>query len=370
MVQQLEPALQARVKRALERPLQRGNPRMEARQYISSYEKDESRNEQLLKLAKIDFNYVQNIYKEELHQVTRWWSELNPCLPYARNRVVEAYLWGTSLHFEPQYSFVRMTFAKYVQMLTTLDDTYDNYASVEEGDIFTDAMERWNIDEIDRLPDYMKPLYRCILRMFDDYEIDAAKQGKMFAVPYAKQTMKEICRTHSQGLRYTLGAPMGSFEDYVVNTVITSVLYVTCAATVPGLKSVSEETIDWLKSQPKMIRASAMVCRYLDDLGSHERESQQDTLLTGLDFYVRHHGGSIPEARDKFEELAEDEWKDLNAEWIRDVKSGVPREVVDEVLGYARSSDVFYRHCRDGYAKPHEVMTPEVDALFIDPIVV
>ncbi|GER29984.1 terpene synthase, partial [Striga asiatica] len=288
MVQSLKPELQAQVKTALERPLQRGISRMEVRHYISSYEKDDSRNEQLLKLAKLDFNY------------------LNPHLPYARNRLVEAHLWSVSSSFEPQYSLARVIGTKFIQMLTVLDDTYDNYATVEE-----------------------------------------------------------ICRAHTQGLKFTMGGKMDSFEDFVVNSVVTSIVYVACAAAVPGLKMVSKETIEWLKSEPKIIRAAAMVCRYLDDLGSQERESQQGTLLTGLDFYVRHHGWSIQEARDKFVELAEDEWKDLNAEWTRDVKSEVPREMVEVILGYARASDVFYRHSRDGYAKSH-YMTPEVDALFME----
>ncbi|GER29981.1 cadinol synthase [Striga asiatica] len=367
-VQSLEPALQTQVKRALERPLQRGIPRMEARHYISSYEKDELRNEQLLKLAKLDFNYVQNIYKDELYQLTRWWDELNPHMPYARNRLIEAHLWSVSSNFEPQYSLARVIGTKFIQMLTVLDDTYDNYATVEEGEIFAEVVERWNIDEMDGLPDYMKPLYRFILKLFDQYEADAAEQGKQpFALSYAKQTVEEICRAYTQGLKYTMGGPMDSFEDFVVNSVVASIVYVSCAAAVPSLKMVSKETIEWLKSEPKIIRAAAMVCRYLDDLGSQERESQQGTLLTGLDFYVRHHGGSIQEARDKFVELAEDEWKDLNAEWIRDVKSEVPREMVEVILGYARASDVFYRHSRDGYAKSHN-MTPEVDALFMEPM--
>ncbi|GFQ01033.1 gamma-cadinene synthase [Phtheirospermum japonicum] len=369
MVQQLESPLQDQVKRALEQPLHRGIPRIETRYYISLYEKDSSKDELLLKLAKLDFNYVQNMYKNELREVSRWWDELNPDLPYARNRVVEAYLWGLAYHYEPQYSYVRVAVGKYIQMLTVLDDTYDNYATPEEGDLFAELLERWNIDEIDQLPDYMKLIYRCVLRMYDDYERDAAEKEKLFAVPYAKQTVKEICRAHSQALKWTMGEPMSSFENYVANSVITSVLYVTCSATIPGVKSVNKETIDWLKSEPKIVRASAMVCRYLDDLGSHERESHEGTLLTGLDFYMKHHGLSMQETKDKFVELAEDSWKDLNTEWIMLKTSKVPKDMVEEVLGYARAAEVFYRNREDGYAKP-EVMAPLIDALFLDPMII
>ncbi|GFP87014.1 cis-muuroladiene synthase [Phtheirospermum japonicum] len=269
MVQQLESPLQDQVKRALEQPLHRGIPRIETRYYIPLYEKDCSKNELLLKLAKLDFNYLQNMYKNELHELSRWWNELNPGMPYARNRVVEAYVWGLAYHFEPQYSYARVGVTKSIQMLTVLDDTYDNCASVEESDLFTKIMERWNIDEIDQLPDYMKPIYECVLRIYDDYERDAAKQGKLFVVPYAKQTVKDICRAQSKGLKWTLGGQMTSFEDYLKMTLVTSCIYVMCSATFPGMKSVSKETIGWLRSEPKIVIAAAKVCIYARRLRGH-----------------------------------------------------------------------------------------------------
>lgn len=46
-------------------------------------------------------------------------------------------------HFEPKYSYVRKSAAIHYQLITTLDDTYDNYATVEEADLFTQALERY-----------------------------------------------------------------------------------------------------------------------------------------------------------------------------------------------------------------------------------
>ena len=82
MVQELEPQLQCQVKRALEQPVYRGVPRLEARHYISFYERNQSKNEILLKLAKLDFNYLQNIYKKELHDLSRYAIHLllHPCI--------------------------------------------------------------------------------------------------------------------------------------------------------------------------------------------------------------------------------------------------------------------------------------------------
>ncbi|KAL0300333.1 UNVERIFIED_CONTAM: 5-epi-aristolochene synthase 3 [Sesamum calycinum] len=88
MVQELEPPLQCQVKRALEQPVHRGVPRF----FFPFYERNEPKNDILLKLAKLDFNYLQNLYKKELHDLSRWWNELDLIskLPYARDRLVEA----------------------------------------------------------------------------------------------------------------------------------------------------------------------------------------------------------------------------------------------------------------------------------------
>ncbi|XVF70540.1 hypothetical protein PTKIN_Ptkin11bG0169700 [Pterospermum kingtungense] len=59
---------------ALYRPYHKGMPRLEARQYISFYEKldSESRNDILLKFAKYDFNLVQMHHQHELSLLSRY----------------------------------------------------------------------------------------------------------------------------------------------------------------------------------------------------------------------------------------------------------------------------------------------------------
>ena len=51
---------------------------------------------------------------------------------------------------------------------------------------------RWNMDEVDRLPEYMRTVYRFIMSTFEDYERDAPKLGKAFAIPYFIETVSTI----------------------------------------------------------------------------------------------------------------------------------------------------------------------------------
>lgn len=65
------PHLATRIKNALKHPYHKGISRIETRQYISYYEEEESCDPTLLEFAKIDFNLLQILHREELACVAR-----------------------------------------------------------------------------------------------------------------------------------------------------------------------------------------------------------------------------------------------------------------------------------------------------------
>ena len=46
------------------------------------------------------------------------------------------------VYFEPRYSFARKIFSKVIAMASILDDTYDAYGTLEELELFTNAIKR------------------------------------------------------------------------------------------------------------------------------------------------------------------------------------------------------------------------------------
>ena len=71
MVEHLEYPLADLVAHALNRPLQKSLERIEARWYIPIYQDETWHDTTLLKLAKLDFNIVQSLHKEELSNLSR-----------------------------------------------------------------------------------------------------------------------------------------------------------------------------------------------------------------------------------------------------------------------------------------------------------
>ena len=58
------------INHAMNRPIRKGLPRLEARYYINIYSGDESHNQILLNFAKLDFNMLQVQHQKELSNIT------------------------------------------------------------------------------------------------------------------------------------------------------------------------------------------------------------------------------------------------------------------------------------------------------------
>ena len=68
----LSPLFSKHVRHALNQPLWKGLPRVEARHYLSLHQElHGSRNQTLLSFAKLDFNLLQQVHQKELSDIAR-----------------------------------------------------------------------------------------------------------------------------------------------------------------------------------------------------------------------------------------------------------------------------------------------------------
>ncbi|KAI9185162.1 hypothetical protein LWI28_004838 [Acer negundo] len=269
------PHLAKQIINALELPLHKSMPRLEALKFISFYEQDESRNETLLLFAKLDFNRVQLLHQQELSHLSSWWKDLDlpSKLPYIRDRVIEAYFWAVAVYFEPYYSRARLMFCKITMLLTVVDDTYDSYGTLEELRLFTDAIQRWDISALDNLPDYMKIVYSFVLNFFDEIHNDLTEEERSYRVSYTKDMMKEMFTAYLVEAQWSIQNYVPPLDEYFRTAVVTAGMFAYTASIFLGMgEEITEKNnaFEWLLSRPRILSATYDIARLKNDMTSHK----------------------------------------------------------------------------------------------------
>ncbi|XP_059623571.1 valerianol synthase TPS8-like isoform X2 [Cornus florida] len=369
VTRELSPLLAKQIMHALKQPLHKGIPRLGARHYISIYEEDSSKNELLLKFAKFDFNLLQLMYKQELCHISRWWKQLDfeSKLSYARSRVVECYFWAMATFSEPHYSLARVMLTKIMAMASTMDDTYDEYGTLEELKLFTNAVQRWETSAIDQLPDYMKIFYRALLDLYEEFNKEMTKQGTLYSVHHSKDAFQELARSYYTEAKWFNEGYMPSFDEYISNALISSGYYLLATSSFMGMGAIATtEAFEWLQNKPKIIVAITTIARLMDNIVDHEEEKKKGNTATGIECYMKQHGISKKETTDEFYKKIENAWKDINEECLKP-SNPVSMHLLTRILNLARVMDVFYKF-EDGYTHPERGLKDHIVSMFVDAI--
>ncbi|RZC46230.1 hypothetical protein C5167_039179 [Papaver somniferum] len=182
----IDPNLANRISHSLEIPLHWRMQRAEAKWFIDAYEKEKDVNPLLFELAKLNFNMVQATHQADLRNMSRWWRSLGVAtkLNFARDRLVECFLWSMGIAVEPQYGRCREWLTKVMNFVLIIDDIYDVYGSLEELELFTEVVERWDTKEMEKLPYSMKICFLALYNTTNEMAFETLKDQGWDILPY------------------------------------------------------------------------------------------------------------------------------------------------------------------------------------------
>ncbi|XP_027354358.1 (-)-germacrene D synthase-like [Abrus precatorius] len=367
MTTQLCPSLATRINHSLKRPLRKNLPRLVARHYISTYENDPSHDKNLLLLAKLDFNMLQRQHHKEISDITKWWKDLDFAtkLPFARDRMVEAYFWILGVYFEPQYSLGRRLMTKVISVTSIIDDIYDVYGTLEELQLFTEAIKRWDISCMDFLPEYMRSCYQALMDVYKEIEQEMSKEGRALFVTYAKNEMKRLVEAYLAEAIWFNSNYIPTMEEYMDVALVTSAYRMLIATAFLGMGSIAtEKAFQWLTNDPKIVKASTIIGRLMDDIVSNEFEQKRGHVASALECYMKQHSVTKQEANHEFYRQVTSAWKDINEECLDPTE--VPKPLLMRVLNLSRVIDVLYKD-GDCYTNSKGSTKDDVEALLLNP---
>ncbi|XP_042400241.1 alpha-humulene synthase-like [Zingiber officinale] len=363
----LEQPLLILVSLFLETPLCRRNRRLLTRKYIPIYQVDKSRNDAILELAKLDFNLLQSLHQEELKKISIWWNDLAlaKSLTFTRDRVVECYYWILTVYFEPQYSRARLISTMVISCLSLMDDIYDNYSILEESQLLTEAIQRWEPQAVDQVPEYLKDFYLKLLKTFREIENELESDEK-YRISFLQDMIKALSRSFFTEAKWGIEKYVPTLEEHLSISLITTGYPVLICASYIGMGLVAtKEAFEWVASFPKTIKASSLICRLMDDLNPSELEQERDLAASTIECFMKQYGMDEKETYKKLMDMLEDAWKDHNNEYLNSTL--VPRLLIERAMNFSRAMEEFYKYT-DTYSSSKTMMKDNISMVLVESV--
>ncbi|KAK1278316.1 hypothetical protein QJS04_geneDACA023365 [Acorus gramineus] len=319
---EIKPILKEQVVHSLELPRHWRVRRLESYWYINIYERHGDANSALLELAKLDFNLVQSSHQTDIQKMSRWWMDLGLVdkLSYERERVMENFFWTVGQLYEPIFSNFREGITRVNCLITTIDDTYDIYGSIDEFVLFTDAVNRWELNETQNFPDYMKILISALFK-----------------------TWADLCNSYLVEAKWYHNGYTPSFDEYWNNGWISiSNLLMMVHAYFYVTEEITNEALDGLMNYNGIIHWSSMIFRLIDDLGTSKHELERGDVIKAIECYMLEKGVSEEVAVEHVRGLISEAWKKMNEEYI--APSPFDREFVEVGINITRMSQCMYQY--------------------------
>ncbi|KAG2689685.1 hypothetical protein I3760_09G150300 [Carya illinoinensis] len=226
----------------------------------------------LLQLAKMDFNMTQSAHQKEIAQISKWWGDLglDKELKFARNQPLKWYICSMVCLVDPDLSDERVELTKPISLIYIIDDIFDVHGTLEELTLFTEAL--YDITE-----EISQKIYE--------------KHGSN-PLNSLRKSWASLCNAFLVEARWFASGQSPKSKDYLENAIISSGVHV---------------------NMPDIISCPAKILRLWDDLGSAMDESQDGRDVSYIEYYMKEHQDcSIKEAREKVMNMISEAWRRLN----------------------------------------------------------
>ncbi|KAK9211496.1 hypothetical protein WN943_000873 [Citrus x changshan-huyou] len=274
---------------------------------------------------------------------------------------MENFFWTVGVIFEPDFGYSRRMSTMVNALITTIEDVYDVYRTLDELELFTDAVERWDATTIEQLSDYTKLCFLALHNSINEMAFDALRdQGVcMWA---------NLCKTYLVEAKWYDNGYIPTLQEYMENAWISVAAPVILVhAYTSTANPITTEGFEFVKDYPNIICWSSIILRLADDLGKSSDELKRGDVHKSIQCYMHEVGVSEREAREHIHDLIAQTWMKMNCD-----RFGNPHFVSDVFVGIAmnlaRMSQCMYQFGEGHGHGVQEITKPRVLSLIVDPI--
>ncbi|KAF9600962.1 hypothetical protein IFM89_014668 [Coptis chinensis] len=253
-----------------------------------------------------------------------WWKDLglgsHPKLSFARDRLMECFFWTTGVIGDPRFYYCRKWYIKLNTMVTTIDDVYDVYGTLDE------------------------------LTLLRGWAYFILKEQGWDAIPYLKQSWTDLCKSYLVEAKWYYNKYTPTFGEYLSNACISisgTLLLVHIYFFIE--QDITKEALECLGSCPNVIRSSSMILRLSDDLGTSKAALERGDVPKSIQCYMHETGVLEEVACEYIRHMIGNLWKKMNKDRLDD--SFFSQTYIEAVVNLARMAQCMYRY-RDGHGVP------------------
>ncbi|KAF9589554.1 hypothetical protein IFM89_025680 [Coptis chinensis] len=294
---------------------------------IENYENEHGTDGVLFQeLAKMDFNNVQSLHQRELLEVSLWWRNLGLArkLNFARDQPIKWYIWSMATLTDPIFSEQRIDLTKPISLVYMMDDVFDVYGTLDELVLFTEAINTWEVDNMEGLPYSMKILLKALYDITEEISDKILKRHGWNPTSSLRKAWARLCNAFLVEAKWFASGHLPTAEEYLKNGVISTGVHVVFVHIFFLLgEGINKESVDLVDNIPSLIYCPAMILRLWDDLGVpryflyHRDENQQGYDGSYLECYLKEHPSStIESAKEHVFSMISNTWKKLNEEYL------------------------------------------------------
>nr|QBP79212.1 monoterpene synthase [Lilium hybrid cultivar] len=297
--------IEEQVRHSLQVPLHRRMRRLEAREYVDVYQREEGKSSVLLEFAKVDFNFVQIMHQMELKELSK------------------------------------IGITKAVCILSVIDDVYDIYGSFEEVEILTKTIKSWDPHEMRNLPENIKLCYKIIYNFIEEITTSILLDNGCNVMPFLKKEWENFCGSYLVEAKWFHEGYTPPLKEYLKNAWIsiggpTTFVFAYCLLG----HTLGDNSLNCLKQGFDPIYWSSLILRLNDDLGTSKAEMERGDTPKSIQCHMRETGESEEVSREYIKNLVDHFWKELNQESIR---THLPKNFMNLVTNMALASHCIFQ---------------------------
>ncbi|XVF25950.1 hypothetical protein REPUB_Repub13aG0258200 [Reevesia pubescens] len=203
------------------------------------------------------------------------------------------------ISFKPQFGTCRKVLTKSIALITIMDDIYDFYGTLDELELFTDAVERWDIKAMKQLPDYMKICFLALYNTVNEMANDILKEQGHDVVFNLKKAWLNLLRSYLLEARWYHSGYTPTLEEYMKNgwISITGPL-IAIQASLFLTNQINQKELEFLERYPDLLYWSSVIFRLQDDLGTSSDELKRGDVAKSIQCYMHENGVSEEAARE------------------------------------------------------------------------